>query len=136
MNFSEIKSLDESFVIQTYGRNQIAVDHGKGATLWDTEGKEYIDFTSGIGVCSLGYANEAWAKAIYDQAMQVGHISNLFYTEPYARLASRLVPASGMAAAFFGNSGSSDSKVCTFISSIVGSSRYCDAIIWSVSRSL
>ena len=77
----------------------------KGASLWDTEGKQYIDFTSGIGVCSLGYANEAWAKAIYDQAMKVGHISNLFYTEPYARLASRLVPASGMAAAFFGNSG-------------------------------
>ncbi|MCI8878535.1 MAG: aspartate aminotransferase family protein [Oscillospiraceae bacterium] len=105
MNFSEIKKLDESYVLQTYGRNQIAIDRGRGATLWDTEGKEYIDFTSGIGVCSLGYANEAWAKAIYDQAMKVGHISNLFYTEPYARLASKLVPAAGMAAAFFGNSG-------------------------------
>ena len=105
MNFSEIKSLDESYVLQTYGRNPIAIDHGRGATLWDTEGREYIDFTSGIGVCSLGYANEAWAKAIHDQAMKVGHISNLFYTEPYARLASRLVPAAGMAAAFFGNSG-------------------------------
>ena len=105
MNFQDIKALDESYVLQTYGRNQVAIDHGKGASLWDTEGKQYIDFTSGIGVCSLGYANEAWAKAIYDQAMKVGHISNLFYTEPYARLASRLVPASGMAAAFFGNSG-------------------------------
>ena len=105
MNFTEIKSLDEGYVLQTYGRNQVAIDHGKGATLWDTEGKEYIDFTSGIGVCSLGYANDAWAKAIYDQAMKVGHISNLFYTEPYAKLASKLVPAAGMAAAFFGNSG-------------------------------
>ena len=91
--------------LQTYGRNQVAIDHGHGATLWDTGGKEYIDFTSGIGVCSLGYANEAWAKAIYEQAMKVGHISNLFYTEPYAKLASKLVPAAGMAAAFFGNSG-------------------------------
>ena len=54
MNFSEIKKLDESYVLQTYGRNQIAIDRGRGATLWDTEGKEYIDFTSGIGVCSLG----------------------------------------------------------------------------------
>ena len=99
MNFNEIKALDEGYVLQTYGRNQVAIDHGKGASLWDTEGKEYIDFTSGIGVCSLGYANEAWAKAIYDQAMKVGHISNLFYTEPYAKLASKLV------AAFFGNSG-------------------------------
>ena len=105
MNFAEIKALDEAYVLQTYGRNQVAIDHGQGATLWDTEGKEYIDFTSGIGVCSLGYANEAWAKAIYEQAMQVGHISNLFYTAPYARLASKLVPAAGMAAAFFGNSG-------------------------------
>ena len=105
MNFNEIKALDESYVVQTYGRNQVAIDHGHGATLWDTGGKEYIDFTSGIGVCSLGYANEAWAKAIYEQAMKVGHISNLFYTEPYAKLASKLVPAAGMAAAFFGNSG-------------------------------
>ena len=105
MTFNEIKALDEGYVLQTYGRNQVAIDHGKGATLWDTEGKKYIDFTSGIGVCSLGYANETWAKAIYDQAMKVGHISNLFYTEPYALLASKLVPAAGMAAAFFGNSG-------------------------------
>ncbi len=105
MNFAEIKALDEAYVLQTYGRNQVAIDHGRGATLWDTEGKAYIDFTSGIGVCSLGYANEAWAKAIYDQAMKVGHISNLFYTEPYARLASKLAPAAGMAAVFFGNSG-------------------------------
>ncbi len=105
MNFAEIKALDEQYVLQTYGRNQLAIDHGKGATLWDTEGKEYVDFTSGIGVCSLGYANEKWAKAIYDQAMKLGHISNLFYTEPYAVLASKLVPASGMAGVFFGNSG-------------------------------
>ena len=105
MNFNEIKALDEGYVLQTYGRNQVAIDRGEGATLWDTEGKKYIDFTSGIGVCSLGYANEKWARAIYDQAMKVGHISNLFYTEPYALLASKLVPAAGMAAAFFGNSG-------------------------------
>ena len=105
MHFDEIKALDQSYVMQTYGRNQLAIDHGKGATVYDTEGKEYIDFTSGIGVCSLGYGHEAWARAIYDQAMKLGHISNLFYTEPYARLASKLVPASGMAAVFFGNSG-------------------------------
>ena len=105
MNFTQIKELDQRYVLQTYSRNPVAIDHGRGATLWDTEGKEYIDFTSGIGVCSLGYGNEAWAKAIYDQAMKLGHISNLFYTEPYARLASKLVPSAGMAAVFFGNSG-------------------------------
>ena len=105
MNFAEIKSLDEQYVLQTYGRNPIAIDHGRGATLWDTEGREYIDFTSGIGVCSLGYGNETWARAIYDQARKVGHISNLFYTEPYVKAAEKLVKGSGMAAVFFGNSG-------------------------------
>ena len=105
MTFAEIKALDSQYVMQTYARHPIAIDHGKGATVWDTEGKEYVDFTSGIGVTSLGYGNEKWAKAIYDQAMKLGHMSNLFYTEPYAVLASKLVPASGMAAVFFGNSG-------------------------------
>ena len=105
MNFAQIKELDQQYVLQTYARNSVAIDHGKGATLWDTEGKEYVDFTSGIGVCSLGYANEKWAKAVYDQAMKLGHISNLFYTEPYAKLAKKLVEGSGMAGAFFGNSG-------------------------------
>ncbi len=105
MDFAAIKALDHQYVLQTYGRNDLAIDHGKGATLWDTEGKAYIDFTAGIGVNSLGYANEAWARAIYDQAMKLGHISNLFYAEPYARLASKLVPAAGMAGVFFSNSG-------------------------------
>ena len=105
MNSDEIRALDQQYVMQTYRRNPLAIDHGKGAVLWSPEGKEYIDFTSGIGVCSLGCANEAWANAIYQQAMKVGHISNLFYTETYAKLASKLVPAAGMKAAFFGNSG-------------------------------
>ena len=105
MTFEEIKALDHQYVLQTYTRNELAIDHGKGAKLYDTEGKEYIDFTAGIGVCSLGYANERWARAIYDQAMKLGHISNLFYAEPYAKLAKRLVEGSGMAGAFFGNSG-------------------------------
>ena len=64
MTFEEIKALDEGYVMQTYSRNQVAIDHGHGATVYDTAGKEYIDFTSGIGVCSLGYANETWAKAV------------------------------------------------------------------------
>ena len=81
------------------------VDHGQGATLWDLAGRTYIDFTSGIGVCSVGYRNEKWARAIYDQALTLGHISNLFYSQPYTRLAGALCARSGMAAAFFGNSG-------------------------------
>ena len=54
MTFEEIKALDHQYVMQSYGRFDVAVDHGRGATLWDTQGREYIDFTSGIGVCCLG----------------------------------------------------------------------------------
>ena len=87
MTFDELKALDHAHTLQTYGRFDVDVDHGQGATLWDLAGRTYIDFTSGIGVCSVGYGNEKWARAIYDQALTLGHISNLFYSQPYARLA-------------------------------------------------
>lgn len=105
MTFDELKQLDGQYVLQTYGRNPIAIDHGMGATLYGADGKEYIDFAAGIGVLSIGTAHPAWQKAISDQAAKLGHISNLYYSEPYARLAEKLCTRSGMAAAFFGNSG-------------------------------
>ena len=105
MTHEELAALDRQYTMQTYGRFDVDIDHGKGATLWDLAGKEYIDFTSGIGVNSIGYGNEKWAEAILDQATRLGHISNLFYSQPYARLAETLCRRSGMAAAFFGNSG-------------------------------
>nr|WP_207757914.1 acetylornithine/succinylornithine family transaminase [Pseudoflavonifractor phocaeensis] len=91
--------------MQTYGRFDVDIDHGKGATLYDLAGKEYIDFSSGIGVNSIGYGNEKWVAAITAQAQKLGHISNLFYSQPYAQLAQTLCRRTGMAAAFFGNSG-------------------------------
>ena len=105
MTFQELKELDSRYVIQTYGRNPIAIDHGQGATLYDVEGKEYIDFASGIGVLSVGYGNETWLAAIREQAAKLGHISNLYYSEPYIRLAQQLCTRSGMAAAFFASGG-------------------------------
>ena len=105
MTFEEIKALDEQYVMHSYGRFQVAIDHGKGATLWDVNGKEYIDFTSGIGVCSLGYADEGWQKAIAQQAAKLGHISNLFYTEPYPKVAQKLCSRTGMSNVMFANSG-------------------------------
>ena len=105
MTFEEIKALDEQYVMHSYGRFQVAIDHGKGATLWDVNGREYIDFTSGIGVCSLGYADEGWQKAISAQTAKLGHISNLFYTEPYAKAAQKLCTRTGMSNAMFANSG-------------------------------
>lgn len=105
MTFEELRELDRQYVIQSYGRNPIAVDHGHGATLYGPDGREYIDFASGIGVLSVGTANPSWTAAVAEQAGKLGHISNLYYSEPYIRLAEKLCTRSGMAAAFFGNSG-------------------------------
>jgi acetylornithine/N-succinyldiaminopimelate aminotransferase len=105
MNFEELQSLDQTYVMHTYNRFPVDIDHGVGATLYSLSGKEYIDFTSGIGVNSLGYGNEKWVDAITTQAKKLGHISNLFYTQPGAKLAKELTSRSGMTCAFFGNSG-------------------------------
>ena len=105
MTFEELKSLDQQYVLQTYGRNPIALDHGSNATLYDLDGREYIDFASGIGVLSVGTANPRWQAAVAEHAGRLAHVSNLYYSEPYVRLAQKLCTRSGMAAAFFGNSG-------------------------------
>ena len=105
MTYDEIKALDEQYVMHAYSRFPAAIDHGKGATLWDVAGKEYIDFTAGIGVCSLGYADEGWVKTVSDQAAKLGHISNLYYTEPYAQAAQKLCTRTGMSNVMFANSG-------------------------------
>ena len=105
MTFEELKALDEQYVLQTYGRHPFVIDHGQGATLYDTEGNEYIDFASGIGVNSVGTAHPRWQAAVAEQAGKLGHICNLYYSEPYIKLAEKLCTRSGMAAAFFGNSG-------------------------------
>ena len=105
MTHEELKQLDRQYVIQTYGRFDVDIDHGQGATLYSLDGREYIDFTSGIGVCSIGYGNPRWAAAVAEQAARLAHVSNLFYTRPYVELARSLCQRSGMAAAFFGNSG-------------------------------
>lgn len=105
MTFEEIKALDEQYVMRSYGRFQVAIDHGKGATVWAVDGKEYIDFSAGIGVCSLGYGDPGWVEAVSTQAAKLGHISNLFYTEPYAKVAHKLCVRTGMSNVMFGNSG-------------------------------
>ena len=68
MTSNEIKALTGQYIMNTYGRFPVAIDHGQGATLYDPEGNEYIDFTSGIGVTDLGYGNEPWVDAITEQA--------------------------------------------------------------------
>lgn len=105
MKSSELFEKDKTNVMQTYARFPVAIERGKGATLYSPEGKAYIDFSSGIGVNSLGYGNEKWVAAITDQAKKLQHISNLFYSEPYIRLAGDLISRTGMKNVFFSNSG-------------------------------
>ena len=105
MTFEELRELDRQYVVQSYGRNPIAIHHGQGATLYGLDGREYIDFTAGIGVTSLGHGDEGWQQAVTGQAAKLGHISNLFYTEPYAKAAQKLCSRTGMAKVMFGNSG-------------------------------
>ncbi len=95
----------ESAILHTYNRFQVVFDHGKGVYLYDKDGKEYLDFASGIGVQSLGYGNEAYTQALKDQIDKLTHISNLYYSEPMAEAAEKVIKASGMSRVFFTNSG-------------------------------
>lgn len=105
MTFNELKALDHAYTMQTYGRFDVAIERGEGATLYGFEGQEYTDFASGIGVASLGYGHPAWVKAVEEQTRKLAHTSNLFYTEPYAKLAEKLCKRTGMSNVFFANGG-------------------------------
>ena len=95
----------ESAILHTYNRYQIVLEKGEGVYLYDNAGKQYLDFASGIGVQSLGYGHEEYKEALKSQIDKLTHISNLYYSEPMAEAAEKLVKASGMSRAFFTNSG-------------------------------
>ncbi|MCI7796331.1 MAG: aminotransferase class III-fold pyridoxal phosphate-dependent enzyme, partial [Lachnospiraceae bacterium] len=105
MTAEEMKEKDSAYVMHTYGRYDIALDHGKGATLWDVDGKKYIDMNFGIGVNSLGHGNEKIVHAVTEQTEKLMHASNLYYTAPMIEVAEKLVTATGMGKVFFANSG-------------------------------
>ena len=102
---SDIKNLAEEYIVHTYNRFPIVLESGEGVNLYDEEGKKYLDFAAGIGVCSLGYGNEKLTNAIKNQVNQLMHTSNLFYNAPSANAAKKLVESTGLAKAFFTNSG-------------------------------
>ena len=99
------KELDNQYVAHAYGRFDVALTKGQGSTLYDENGKKYIDFGSGIGVTAFGINDPVWTKAVEEQLHRVQHTSNLFYTAPCAKLAQLLCEKSGMKKVFFGNSG-------------------------------
>lgn len=96
---------DKQYVLGTYNRFPVQIVSGKGSCVYDENGKEYIDLTSGIGVTSFGIADSEWQNAVTEQISKVQHMSNLYYTEPCAILAQMLCEKTGMKKVFFSNSG-------------------------------
>ncbi len=123
-NKEQLIQMDKENVVQSYGRFPIVFDHASGSRLYDSDGKEYIDFMSGIGVLSIGHANPAWIGAITKQASNVGHVSNYYYTEPYITLAHRVCEASGMKQMIFGNSGAEANEAAIKIARKYSNDKY------------
>lgn len=100
-----IREIDKKYVANTYARADITLVAGNGALVYDDAGKEYIDLGSGIAVNSFGCSDPVWKEAVIEQISKLQHMSNLYYTEPCAKLAEMLCEKTGMKKVFFGNSG-------------------------------
>lgn len=105
MTKDQVIQKDQEYIMHTYGRLPLVPDHASGATLWDKDGKKFIDFTSGIGVNSFGYSDAGWVNAVFEQASKYQHVCNYYYCEPACEVAEFLVKNSGLCNVFFGNSG-------------------------------
>ncbi len=101
----DLKTIDSTYIAHTYARFPVEIVSGKGALLKDPDGKEYIDLGSGIAVNTFGACDDVWVAAVTKQLGKIQHTSNLYYTEPCARLAQMLCERTGMKKVFFGNSG-------------------------------
>lgn len=105
MDFENIKEMNNSSAMPTYARYDLCLVSGNGSVATDVNGKEYIDFSSGIGVNCLGYSDSGWADAVAKQAHTLSHTCNLYYNPATAELTDKLTKATGFAKAFLGNSG-------------------------------
>ena len=105
MNKQEYINAAEQQLLHTYNRFPLVLDHGEGVYLYDTDGKEYLDFTAGIAVCALGYSNEEYKNALKAQVDSLLHTSNLYYNTPVTEAAGKVLAASDMDRIFFTNSG-------------------------------
>ena len=105
MSLTDLQALEQRYLMRTYKRAPVEFVRGEGTLLWDADGREYLDFLTGISVCSVGHCNPAVVEAVREQAGRLVHASNLFYTEPMVRLAERLSRSSLGGRVFFSNSG-------------------------------
>lgn len=103
--FDAIVEKESNLLCNTYGRYPLAVSKAKGSRLYDLDGEEYLDFLSGIAVCSLGHSRDDLADVMAEQARKLVHISNLFYQEPQLELAEKLLSTCAAGKVFFSNSG-------------------------------
>ena len=101
---------DKENILNTYKRFSVVIKEGHGSTFVDYDGKEYIDFSSGIGTNSFGACDKEWVDAVCNQAKTVQHTSNLYYTEPQVKLAKLLCEKTGMKKVFFANSGAESNE--------------------------
>jgi len=102
---SNLQALDKTYIANTYARFPVELVSGKGSLLKGADGKDYIDMGSGIAVNGFGAADDLWMQAVIEQLGKIPHSSNLYYTEPGAKLAEMLCKRTGMKKVFFGNSG-------------------------------
>ena len=102
---SDVVAAEAKFVVSTYARPLPVFTHGKGAYLFDAEGRKYLDFTAGIAVTALGHSDPEWVEAVSHQAGKLTHVSNLYHTEPHVELAQQLIENSFADRVYFCNSG-------------------------------
>ena len=105
MEFSTLQQLENTYMAETFSRFPVAIERGEGVTLFDTEGKRYVDFGSGIAVNIFGANDEKWKAAVIDQLSRIQHVSNYYYSEPQLDLAELLCFRTGAKRVFFANSG-------------------------------
>lgn len=107
---NNVKEIDSKYIAGTYGRFPVEIVRGKGDIAVDSEGREYIDLSSGIAVNTFGHADDEWIKAVTEQINLFSHTSNLYYSAPCARLAEILCERTGMSKVFFSNSGAESNE--------------------------
>lgn len=122
--FEIVKQTEEQNMMHTYNRVQVALERGYGAVAYDINDKKYIDFTSGIGVNALGYADGRWNDAVEKQLREVQHTSNLYYSLPQIQLAELLCIKTGYSKVFFANSGAEANECAIKLARKYGSDKY------------
>ncbi len=124
MDKTSIINEDKEYIASTYARFDVAFERGEGSRLYDFDGKEYIDCATGIGVNIFGICDEVWKNAVINQINLIQHTSNLYYSEPQARLAKLLCEKTGAGKVFFGNSGAEANECAIKTARKYGNTRY------------